>query len=177
MHRTLQNYYKGNTWRALPVGCGLAVGLISNFSLAPFTRNEHFAAEIAGALGRRGVAGKPGHPRWTRGGNRESLMHRKTMICPTLYAGNFAEQYLKERAVTLSWTLQSGTNNTHPVGDTLVQPQSGTPFNFEDFTGKAITAKMRVGGDSVNAFMSLPLGDFNLIESLPANDEVWVLAA
>jgi hypothetical protein len=66
MHRTYQNYYNGNTWRALPVGCGLVVRLINKLSLTPFTRNEHFAAEIAGVLGQRAVVGKPGHPRWTR---------------------------------------------------------------------------------------------------------------
>ena len=46
----------------------------------------------------------------------------------------------------------------------FVKPQSGTPFYFEDFTSNAITTKIRIGGgDSANAVMSRPLGDFNLI--------------
>jgi hypothetical protein len=73
-------------------------------------------------------------------------MHRKTVICPTLCAGNFAVHYLKERAVTLSSKLQFGTYDVAFVGDTFVQPQGGTPFCFEDFTSNGITTKTRIGG-------------------------------
>ena len=91
--------------------------------------------------------------------------------------GNLTEQYLKDRAAMLSWKLHFGTHDTQPVGDTFVKPQSGTPFYFEDFTSNAITTKMRIGGgDSVNAVMSRPLGDFNLNLSGLANDE-WRAAA
>jgi len=83
---------------------------------------------------------------------------------PATGSGNLTEQYLKDRASMLSWKLHFGTHDTEPVGDTFVKPQSGTPFYFEDFTSNAITTKMRIGGgDSVNAVMSRPLGDFNLI--------------
>lgn len=83
---------------------------------------------------------------------------------PATGSGNLTDQYLKDRAAMLSWKLQFGTNDTPPVGDTFVKLQSGTPFYFEDFTSNAITTKMRIGGgDSVNAVMSRPLGDFNLI--------------
>jgi hypothetical protein len=62
----------------------------------------------------------------------------------------------------LSWQLQFGFNDTQPVGDTYVKLQGGTPFYFEDFTSNAITTKLRIGGgDTVNAVMSRPLGDFN----------------
>jgi hypothetical protein len=86
------------------------------------------------------------------------------LYTPTSNTGRFTEQYLKDRAAMLSWKLHFGTHDTEPVGDTFVKPQSGTPFYFEDFTSNAITTKMRIGGgDSVNAVMSRPLGDFRLI--------------
>jgi len=73
----------------------------------------------------------------------------------------------------LSWKLKFGTNDTEPVGDTFVQPQGGTPFYFEDFTSNAITTKMRIGGgDSINAVMSRPLGDFKLIVFGSENNDV-----
>jgi Ca2+-binding RTX toxin-like protein len=83
---------------------------------------------------------------------------------PATGTGSFTDQYLTDRAFMLSWKLQFGTHDTEPVGDTYGQPQSGTPFYFEDFTNDSITIKMRIGGgDSVNAVMGRPLGDFNLI--------------
>ena len=92
---------------------------------------------------------------------------------PATGSGNLTDQYLKDRAAMLSWKLQFGTNDTEPVGDTYVQPQSGTPFYFEDITSSAITTKMRIGGgDSVNAVMSRPLGDFNLITFGSENNDV-----
>ena len=73
----------------------------------------------------------------------------------------------------LSWMLQFGTHDTEPVGDTFVKLQSGTPFYFEDFTSNAITTKMRIGGgDSVNAVMSRPLSDFNLVVFGSENNDV-----
>ena len=93
---------------------------------------------------------------------------------PATGTGSLTEQYIKDRAAMLTWKLKFGTNDTEPAGDTFVQPQGGTPFYFEDFTSNAITTKMRIGGgDSVDAVMSRPLGDFRLFENRPANDAVW----
>ncbi|HQS98769.1 MAG TPA: calcium-binding protein [Thiobacillus sp.] len=83
---------------------------------------------------------------------------------PATGTGSLTDQYLKDRAAMLSWQLQFDTNDTQPVGDTYVQLQGGTPFYFEDFTSNAISTKMRIGGgDTVNAVMSRPLSDFNLV--------------
>ena len=95
------------------------------------------------------------------------------LYTPASNTGRFTEQYLKDRAAMLSWKLPFGTHDTEPVGDTFVKPQSGTPFYFEDFTSNAITTRMRIGGgDSVNAVMSRPLGDFRLIVFGSENDDV-----
>jgi hypothetical protein len=95
------------------------------------------------------------------------------LYTPTSNTGIFTEQYLKDRAAMLTWKLSFGTQDTEPVGDTFVKPQDGTPFYFEDFTSNAITTKMRIGGgDSVNAVMSRPLGDFNLIVFGSENDDL-----
>jgi len=95
------------------------------------------------------------------------------LYTPTSNTGRFTEQYLKDRAAMLSWKLHFGTHDTEPVGDTFVKPQSGTPFYFEDFTSNAITTKMRIGGgDSVNAVMSRPLGDYNFSVFGSENDDV-----
>ena len=92
---------------------------------------------------------------------------------PTTGSGSLTDQYLKDRAAMLSWKLQFGTNDTEPVGDTFVQPQGGMQFYFEDFTSNAITTKNAIGGgDSVNAVMSRPLGDFNLIVFGSDSDDV-----
>ena len=92
---------------------------------------------------------------------------------PATGTGNLTDQYLKDRAAMLTWKLKFGTHDTQPVGDTFVQPQGGTPFYFEDFTSNAITTKMRIGGgDSVDAVMSRPLGDFKLIVFGSENDDV-----
>ena len=95
------------------------------------------------------------------------------LYSPTSGSGAFTEQYLKDRAAMLAWKLKFGTNDTAPVGDTFVQPQGGTPFYFEDFTSNAISTKMRIGGgDSVDAVMSRPLGDFNLVVFGSDNSDV-----
>lgn len=100
------------------------------------------------------------------------------LYSPDSNTGRFTEQYLKDRAAMLSWKLGFGTRDTEPVGDTFVKPQGGTPFYFEDFASNAITTKMRIGGgDSVNAVMSRPLGDFKLLESQVANNLAWRAAA
>ncbi|MBZ0068425.1 MAG: hypothetical protein K8F26_06380 [Thiobacillus sp.] len=92
---------------------------------------------------------------------------------PTIGTGNLTDQYLNDRAAMLTWKLKFGTNDTSPVGDTFVQPKGGTPFYFENFTSNAITTRMRIGGgDSVNAVMSRPLGDFKLIVFGSENDDV-----
>ena len=100
------------------------------------------------------------------------------LYSPASGTGVFTEQYLKDRAAMLSWKLSFGTKDTQPVGDTFVKPQGGTPFYFEDFTSNAITTKMRIGGgDSINAVMGRPLGDFRLVESQAANNSAWRAAA
>ena len=92
---------------------------------------------------------------------------------PATGSGNLTDQYLKDRAAMLSWKLKFGTNDTEPVGDTFVQPQGGTPFYFEDFTSNAIATRMRIdSGDSENAVMSRPLGDFKLIVFGSDNNDV-----
>ena len=73
----------------------------------------------------------------------------------------------------LTLKLGFGTRDTELVGDIFVKPQGGTPFYFEDFTSNAITTKMRIGGgDSVDAVMSRPLGDFKFIVFGSENDDV-----
>ena len=95
------------------------------------------------------------------------------LYTPASNTGRFTEQYLKDRAAMLTWKLSFGTQDTEPVGDTFIQPQGGTPFYFEDFTSNAITTKMRIGGgDSVDAVMSRPLGDFKFIVFGSENDDV-----
>ncbi|WP_310446220.1 calcium-binding protein [Thiobacillus sp.] len=89
---------------------------------------------------------------------------------PANGSGSLTDQYLKDRTAMLSWKLRFGTNDTQPVGDTFVKAQGGTPFYFEDFT---ISTKMRIGGgDTVNAVMSRPLGDFNLVVFGSDNDDL-----
>ena len=87
-----------------------------------------------------------------------------TRYDPATGQGVLTDQYLKDRAAMLSWKLQFGLDDTAPVGDTFVKPQSGTPFYFEDFVVNGLSTKMRIGGgNSVNDIMGRPLGDFNLI--------------
>jgi Ca2+-binding RTX toxin-like protein len=69
--------------------------------------------------------------------------------------------------------LQFGTNDTQPVGDTFVKAQGGAPFYFEDFTSNTVSTKMRIGGgDTTNAVLSRPLGDFNFIVFGSDNDDL-----
>ena len=94
------------------------------------------------------------------------------LYTPTSNTGHFTEQYLKDRAAMLAWKLSFGTKDTAPVGDTFVKLQGGTPFYFEDFSN-ATTTKMRIGGgDSVNAVMSRPLGDFKFVVFGSENGDV-----
>ena len=95
------------------------------------------------------------------------------LYSPASNTGHFTEQYLRDRAAMLTWKLGFGTKDTAPVGDTFVKPQGGTPFYFEDFTSNAITTKMRIGGgDSVDAVMSRPLGDFKFVVFGSENGDV-----
>ena len=92
---------------------------------------------------------------------------------PASGTGALTERYLRDRAAMLTWQNQFNTDDVEPIGDTFVKPQSGTPFYFEDFTSNAITTKMRIGGgDTVNAVMSRPLDDFQLVVFGSENNDV-----